>query len=104
MMHVIVDNRHALDAERHDGMARGDRYIIEQAKAHRPAWRGVVPRRPYQRKCVVGRPNHYRFNRAPQRQRRSWPPRKSQPCKQVSWSNQPPPRSAAVRTLSIICG
>ena len=44
VMHVPVDDRHALDPERVLRVARGDRDRPEEAEPHRPARERVVPR------------------------------------------------------------
>jgi hypothetical protein len=44
VMHVEVDDRHALDAMRLQRVARRDGDVVEDAKPHRPRAAGVVAR------------------------------------------------------------
>ncbi len=47
VVHVEVDDRHALEAMHLDRMARGDRDVVEDAEAHRPRAASMVARRPH---------------------------------------------------------
>ena len=45
VVHVEVDDRHALQAVRVDRVARGDRDVVEDAEPHRPCAACVMARR-----------------------------------------------------------
>ena len=47
VVHVEVDDRDALEAVRVERVARGNRYVIEDAESHRPRAAGVMSRRPH---------------------------------------------------------
>ena len=57
MVHVPVEDHHALDAVGFDRVTGGERRVVEQAEAHRRARLGVVTRRPVGAEPVGARPS-----------------------------------------------
>ena len=62
VVHVPVDDRHALQAALALRPARRDRRVVEQAEAHRGLALGMVPGRAQQRERVVDRPVEHRVD------------------------------------------
>ena len=65
-MHVVVDDRDALEAELALRDARGDRDVVEEAEAHRAVAQRVMSRRSYECEAALQR----RFDRRSGRERR----------------------------------
>ncbi len=63
VVHIEVDDGHALQAAHHQRVARGNRQVVDEAKANRSIARGVVARRAHRAEGVVHRAVDHRIGR-----------------------------------------
>jgi hypothetical protein len=68
VMHVEVEDRNALEAVGFERMHGSDRDVVEDAEAHRPSRRRMVPGRAHRAEGVARLARHHHVRRAHQEQ------------------------------------
>jgi hypothetical protein len=102
VVHVEVDDRHALAAVAFQRIARGERHVVEEAEAHGAAAAGVVAGRAHRAEGVLQLAGHHRVGR-----RHAAPAARSTAFQvwrfsavsgsMCRWSSRPRPPARAVR-------
>ena len=105
VVHVEVEDHHALRVPAIERVAGADRDAVEQAEAHRAVDLGVVPGRPVHRGAGArARAEQLVDERLPRRPRRAAPPRSEPSDTTVSRSIAPPPAAHSASRRATCAG